>query len=25
VAFPLSPSRDGRREPVFSFGSSQAF
>jgi hemolysin activation/secretion protein len=25
VAFPLSPTRDGRREPVFSFGSSQAF
>ena len=25
VAFPLSPSRDGKREPVFSFGSSQAF
>ncbi len=25
VAFPLSPSRDGRREPVFLFGSSQAF
>jgi hypothetical protein len=25
IAFPLSPSRDGRREPVFSFGSSQAF
>lgn len=25
VAFPLSPSRDSRREPVFSFGSSQAF
>jgi len=25
VALPLSPSRDGRREPVFSFGSSQAF
>jgi hypothetical protein len=25
LAFPLSPSRDGRREPVFSFGSSQAF
>jgi hypothetical protein len=25
VAFPLAPSRDGRREPVFSFGSSQAF
>ena len=25
VAFPLSPSRDGKRDPVFSFGSSQAF
>lgn len=25
VAFPLSPTRDGRRSPVFSFGSSQAF
>ena len=25
LAFPLSPTRDGRREPVFSFGSSQAF
>ena len=25
IAFPLSPSRDGRHEPVFSFGSSQAF
>jgi hypothetical protein len=25
VAFPLSPTRDGRRTPVFSFGSSQAF
>ncbi len=25
VAFPLSPARDGKREPVFSFGSSQAF
>ena len=25
LAFPLSPSRDGRRQPVFSFGSSQAF
>jgi hypothetical protein len=25
VAFPLSPTRDGRREAVFSFGSSQAF
>ena len=25
VAFPLSPTRDGKREPVFSFGSSQAF
>jgi hypothetical protein len=25
VAWPISPTRDGRREPVFSFGSSQAF
>jgi hypothetical protein len=25
VAFPLSPSRDGKHDPVFSFGSSQAF
>jgi hypothetical protein len=25
IAFPLSPSRDGKREAVFSFGSSQAF
>lgn len=25
VAFPIKPSRDGRHEPVFSFGSSQAF
>ena len=25
LAYPLSPSRDGRRSPVFSFGSSQAF
>jgi len=25
LAFPISPTRDGRREPVFSFGSSQAF
>ena len=25
VAFPLSPTRDGKRDPVFSFGSSQAF
>ena len=25
LAFPLSPTRDGRRTPVFSFGSSQAF
>jgi len=25
LAFPLSPTRDGRRSPVFSFGSSQAF
>lgn len=25
VAWPVSPTRDGRREPVFSFGSSQAF
>jgi hemolysin activation/secretion protein len=25
VAFPIEPTRDGRREPVFSFGSSQAF
>ena len=25
VAFPLSPTRDGGRSPVFSFGSSQAF
>ena len=25
VAYPLSPTRDGRRSPVFSFGSSQAF
>jgi len=25
LAFPISPSRDGKREPVFSFGSSQAF
>jgi hypothetical protein len=25
VAFPMSPTRDGNREPVFSFGSSQAF
>jgi hypothetical protein len=25
VAFPLSPTRDGSRSPVFSFGSSQAF
>lgn len=25
IAFPLSPSRDGKRSPVFSFGSSQAF
>lgn len=25
VAFPLRPTRDGRREAVFSFGSSQAF
>lgn len=25
VAWPISPSRDGQREPVFSFGSTQAF
>ena len=25
VAWPLSPTRDGRRSPVFSFGSAQAF
>jgi hypothetical protein len=25
VAFPISPTRDGKREAVFSFGSSQAF
>jgi len=25
VAWPLSPTRGGRRSPVFSFGSSQAF
>jgi hypothetical protein len=25
VAWPLSPTREGRRSPVFSFGSSQAF
>ena len=25
LAFPLSPTRDGRRAPVFSFGSAQAF
>ena len=25
IAYPLSPTRDGRRTPVFSFGSSQAF
>ncbi|HYM81669.1 MAG TPA: BamA/TamA family outer membrane protein [Candidatus Limnocylindria bacterium] len=25
VAWPIDPSRDGRRDPVFSFGSSQAF
>jgi hemolysin activation/secretion protein len=25
VAFPVDPTRDGRREAVFSFGSSQAF
>lgn len=25
LAWPLSPTRDARREPVFSFGSSQAF
>jgi surface antigen Omp85-like protein len=25
VAWPISPQRDGRRDPVFSFGSSQAF
>ena len=25
LAFPLSPTRDGHRSPVFSFGSSQAF
>lgn len=25
IAWPLDPTRDGRREPVFSFGSSQAF
>ena len=25
LAFPLSPMRDGRRAPVFSFGSAQAF
>ncbi|HEV2104919.1 MAG TPA: hypothetical protein VGU27_04255, partial [Candidatus Eisenbacteria bacterium] len=25
VAWPLSPARDGRRQPVFSFGSQQAF
>ena len=25
VAWPISPTRDGKREPVFSFGSGQAF
>jgi Omp85 superfamily domain len=25
VAWPISPTRDGRRQPVFSFGSNQAF
>jgi hypothetical protein len=25
VAWPISPTRDGQREPVFSFGSTQAF
>ena len=25
VAWPVSPTRDGKRDPVFSFGSGQAF